>query len=135
MRLLVAGSRTWKDRDAVRDYLNVAKPDLLIVGDCPTGADLFAREWGEDRHVPMAINYALWKQEGKAAGPKRNERMFLYDKPELVVCFRSNGMSPGTDDVIRRAKMLGVPLEVIREPRPEPVRLRPTKAIPAPREA
>jgi hypothetical protein len=126
-RLLVAGSRTWTDRAAVVEYLNIASPEVLIVGDCPTGADLFAREWTEGRKIQLIVNHALWQQEGKAAGPLRNERMFKYDKPTLVVCFRMNGMSPGTDDVIRRARMGGIPLEVIREPMPKPVSLRPTK--------
>lgn len=130
MRLCVAGSRTWTDADAVHEYLQVAQPTELIVGDCPTGADAIATAWARARSIPLTINYAVWKLEGRAAGPKRNARMLAYDRPELVVVFRSNGMSPGSDDMIRRCKALGIPHEVIR-----PKELEPTTRISAPRRA
>lgn len=50
--ILVTGSRELKNREFVGKTLNLyynlhGRVDL-VVGDCPTGADLFAREWVEN---------------------------------------------------------------------------------------
>lgn len=93
-RLLVTGSRDWKDESAIQLALGEAlgelayreraerNPDylspehyLLIHGDCPTGADAIAdriwRGWG----LPVLARPALWNVWGKKAGPLRNKHM------------------------------------------------------------
>lgn len=49
MRILVTGSRSWDDRDIVRDVLTDAVhqnlPAVIVHGACPSGADAIASWW------------------------------------------------------------------------------------------
>lgn len=42
----------------------------------------------------------------------RNQRMLDEAAPDLVLAFRNEGRSRGTDDMVRRAKKAGVPTVV-----------------------
>lgn len=88
MYIVTTGSRDLTDRETVVTYLEQALLEAterfetlyVFVGDCPTGADLFVRQWASERrsawfHVRETVYEALWSQYGKAAGPMRNEKM------------------------------------------------------------
>lgn len=49
--IIVTGSREFKDRSIVDKsldlFLQQQRRVTLVVGDCPTGADLFARDWAQ----------------------------------------------------------------------------------------
>lgn len=85
--VLVTGDRTWplSDYRHVEDVLHGA--DLVIVGCCPTGVDLIAREFclGNDIMQPPMV--ADWKRLGRQAGPERNGRMV-----KLACEMRSDGI-------------------------------------------
>jgi hypothetical protein len=73
--VLVTGGRKYADRVAVfrhLDELHRAGRIALIVEGGATGADRFAREWGDARGVPVATFRAPWSALGKPAGPIRN---------------------------------------------------------------
>lgn len=57
---------------------------------------------------------ADWEKHGKAAGPIRNRDM-LKSGADLVIAFRMDGESRGTDDMIAIAVAAGVPVVVIHE--------------------
>lgn len=61
-------------------------PKEIAQGDA-AGADALAREWARERKVPCARYKALWNEEGRAAGPKRNRRMFDGFDPNGTVAF------------------------------------------------
>jgi len=118
MRVLVCGSRSWTDADAIRCELNPLPPAGLTIlhGACRTGADWIADEWCREFNVTTERFPANWRKYGKGAGPMRNRAM-LDTHPDLVLAFRADGPSPGTDDMIREAQRRRIPVKVIYGPR------------------
>lgn len=114
MRVIVTGGRDLKKEDHVWDWLDKIHRLLgiteLAQGQCPTGADLLAREWARMHNVPLAGFRADWDIHGKAAGPIRNQRMLAVFQPELVVAFPGGR---GTMNTRGLAEHMGIPLLVI----------------------
>lgn len=82
----------------------------IIVGDCPTGADAFARIWCFTNNVEYDVYYADWERHGRAAGPLRNMEM-IAQKPDLVLAFYAKGASnKGTSNCVKQAVMAGIPV-------------------------
>lgn len=120
--VLVCGSRNWRDRDLVYQELdNLA--DLydevqVVHGDCKTGADKFADDWCLDRdYETLSLRRfpANWSK-GRSSGPLRNSEMAAYaGKDAICIAFRSKGKSPGTDDMIAKARRVGMDVRVYHE--------------------
>lgn len=141
-QILVTGSRSWTDREAVADALLEAWHDVTQVidrdcrfvvshGDCPQGADAIAKQWAVDNGVIQELHPADWSapcapncptdhrktsaRHGEycpMAGHRRNQ--FMVDlRPDLVLAFQMD-QSRGTSDCIRRAKAAGIPVRVHR---------------------
>ncbi len=112
-RIIVCGSRDWRDWATVRrvldDLLSSRGPFTLVHGAAP-GADSIARAWGVGV-VPLEPHPADWKAKGKGAGFARNEAMAAAGA-DLLVAFW-DGRSPGTRDMIRRAVAHGIPVRII----------------------
>jgi hypothetical protein len=121
MRILVTGSRDWADRLAVRsalyDLFEEHGTILVVHGDCPTGADLFASEWVGDNWqlgVREEKHPADWRRHGRAAGPIRNRKMVAAGA-DLCLAFPL-GASPGTRGCMAAARAAGIPvIEPARE--------------------
>lgn len=108
MKIIVCGGREYGDRArvfAVLDELHLATPIAEIAQGGATGADALAAQWAKDRSIPCSVFYAQWYAEGRAAGPRRNQRMLDEVRPALVVAFPGGR---GTTDMIRRAEAAGV---------------------------
>lgn len=108
--VLVCGGRDYDNRDMLFSVLNLAhamNPIKLLIHGGASGADDLAGQWA--RHV--GVNWkgftAYWKTEGKAAGPKRNQRMLDEGKPDIVIVFPGGD---GTADMVRRAEKAEVPV-------------------------
>lgn len=89
--LLVSGSRYFSDCEALWSKLSALSPSLLVVGDCPTGADELARSWAccvADPTPRVQFHRALWSVWGRKAGPKRNAEM-VNSVAELAALGRS----------------------------------------------
>ncbi len=108
---LITCSRDWKDEAAIVAALVHA--DIVIVGDCPTGADAMARAFCAVHDVPVHVHEADWKRYGNSAGPRRNHLMV-----EQAIEFRDAGhlveahafirpSSRGTWDCVRRLEAAG----------------------------
>lgn len=116
-RVLICGSRDWTDWRtmlfAARFFHN---GDVLIEGGA-RGADLMARKAVE------ALGYAVriieipadWERDGRAAGPRRNQKMLAEGKPDVVWAFTTKPLaeSKGTFDMVKRAKKAGVPVYIV----------------------
>lgn len=83
--VLVTGSRHWNDEAPIRKALEGT--ELLIVGDCPTGADLIALKVARENDCIVALYKADWAKHGaqrigNPAGPERNGKMVarLYEE-------------------------------------------------------
>lgn len=107
--VLVTGSRDWGDSFAVHDALDQAQPDLVIHGDCATGADADAAHWS-DTAIPMP---APWDDHGRKAGPLRNSKMVEVLKALRFCGYKCEvhafpmGESPGTRGCMAIAKEAG----------------------------
>lgn len=115
MRVVVTGSRHWLDARAVRmsldEYFNcVAEVDhgsaiaRVAAGDA-TGVDDAAIMWARSKGLECAVYPAEWTRYGRIAGPARNERMLLAERPTALLAFPGGA---GTDDCVKRARRLGI---------------------------
>lgn len=126
MRVLVCGSRDWRDDMAVYTVLEGLRRHAAYAGSRPfvviegsaQGADRAASNWARERarFVRHERYKADWNRHGKAAGPIRNQQMLDEGKPDVVWAFKSRPVSAGTDDMIRRAHKAGLPVYVVSRP-------------------
>ncbi|MEA2825691.1 MAG: hypothetical protein QOG43_130 [Actinomycetota bacterium] len=119
MRVLVCGSRSWADQGKVEEVLErvtagVAKV-TLVQGDA-RGADRMAADVARRRGWAVESHPANWRSEGRSAGMARNQRMLLNGRPSFVVAFidERDRPSPGTRDMVRRARQAGVKGLIVR---------------------
>lgn len=114
----ITGSRRWTDRAAIERVL--AGAELLIVGDCPTGADRIATDIAREWDIIAAVYKADWETLGKYAGPNRNEavaaRAALERAYHMDVSAHAFLMadSKGTVDCLNRLRVHGFNVEEIR---------------------
>lgn len=119
LRVLICGGRDFQDyryfaRMVAQTQMG-RRPFAEIIHGGAKGADWCAHLLANSaiRRIERVFP-ADWKAHGKAAGPKRNQRMIDEGKPDLVIAFPGGR---GTADMVRRAKAAGI--EVIPIPHPE----------------
>lgn len=145
VHVLVTGSRTWDDQQAIADALldtwhdavQTVSPEVqftVVHGDCPSGADAIAKQWAIDNgvfHHPIPANWSgpctdacpptphrktsRYGDYCPLAGHYRNQLMVDMGI-DLVLAFRRNN-SRGTTDCIRRAERAGIPVRILEEHR------------------
>ena len=93
-------------------------PDITIISGMAKGADTLALDWAAVNWCPVLEFPADWDKYGKRAGPIRNQQMLDEGKPDLVVAFhgkpRDDGRKTGTQDMVERAKKVGVEVVEIK---------------------
>jgi len=112
-RVLVTGGRAYLDRETVFARLGTCREEeqrnglklVVIHGDCPTGADHWAKLWCRREGVEERRFPAQWDLHGRSAGPRRNQRMVAEGQPNLALAFPGGR---GTADMVRRACVAGV---------------------------
>ena len=116
-RVLVTGSRTWTNTEAIRAALAAVWGDgtaVLVSGACPRGADRLAEQlwtrWGGhvERHP------ADWDRHGRGAGYRRNTAM-VERGADLCLAFIHAG-SPGASHTTALAEAAGIPTHHHTEP-------------------
>jgi SLOG family YspA-like protein len=79
MRVLVTGSRTWRDGALIAEQLDTIHADhpdtVLVHGACAQGADAIADRWALRRGVTVERHPAEWRRYGRSAGFRRNAEM------------------------------------------------------------
>jgi hypothetical protein len=136
MRVIVTGCRDWMWPDLVEKELEQLWGDLdcyeaLIVvhGDCPTGADRFAKEWvekkvqqmrreGSKANPPEEEPHPYKRELGKRGGPVRNQEM-AEDGGHLCLAFH-DGIGDGTRNMMTEATLHRIRVVVIPAPHPIP---------------
>jgi YspA, cpYpsA-related SLOG family len=122
MIVIVTGSRDFAHRGVVRRELlavgRAAGHLTLRVGDCRTGADLFARALAadaEERNLGFSVDLeeyeANWKAFGVAAGPMRNARMVgVGPVPDRCLAFYAPppALNRGTSGCVALAHDAGI---------------------------
>ena len=83
MIVIIAGGRDYQPTTDSAVWLDqlLAKLGIngVVSGGAP-GADTFGRRWAEDLDIPVKVFMADWEQQGRAAGPLRNEQMAAFLK-------------------------------------------------------
>lgn len=105
-RIIVTGSRDWRDRYVVYRALDQAVTDLngwltpdpygntipdprkvtVVHGGCPSGADRYADDWAVGSLLEPVVFHADWATHGRGAGPLRNRSM-IDAGASLVLAF------------------------------------------------
>lgn len=137
MKVLVTGSRDWRDNSLIRKRLHeiefADESDVRheLIHGAARGADTIAHEFAFDLGWALDPHKADWsvkpdtpewriktRPDGSrydsGAGRDRNLEM-LDEKPDLVLAFQRNGSS-GTQHTIDEARRRGIPVEVITDP-------------------
>jgi hypothetical protein len=112
-RVLVCGGRDYGDQATVYatlDRLHAEHRFTVLIAGGARGADTLAEQWAKDRGIPTEIYMADWKDQGRAAGPIRNQRMLIEGRPDLVVAFPGG---KGTAGMTKLARDAGVAVVVI----------------------
>lgn len=111
--LMVTGSRTWDDRDAMERtliyYLERYPKAVLLTGGAQ-GADRMAERIAREAGAEVLTVDPDWKRYGRRAGFVRNLDM-LKKAPVLVVAFW-DGRSKGTAHAIANAVRLGISVAI-----------------------
>lgn len=112
LRVIVCGGRKFGESEDEQERIWQALGDLddelgiaLVAHGGATGADSEAGAWATHMRKPAHVFPARWKEEGRAAGPLRNQRMLDTIRPDALVAFPGGR---GTADMIRRAESAGV---------------------------
>ncbi len=117
MKVMVTGSRTWRDYPRIRDVIadvNESTPISLVIHGGATGADMLADRACRSLRIPTELFLPNWRSEGRKAGVIRNITM-IDQLPDQVLAFRSRGESRGTDHAIHHATKRGIPVKVVFE--------------------
>lgn len=76
LAIIVCGGRDFTDADSVKAALDRLLPRLaLVITGGARGADSLAAAWADSVGVASIVMPADWANEGRAAGPRRNQRM------------------------------------------------------------
>lgn len=119
--VVVTGSRYFAHQGLVRAALEAEArgrwPLVLRVGDCPTGADAFARGWAS-RHsdrCDVEVFRARWRRadgtRDRTGGPARNAEMVAAEPPAdrcLAFYAPSPALNRGTSGCVALARAAGI---------------------------
>lgn len=121
-RVLIYGSRTWRDPEPIRAFVNSLPAGTVVVHGGQRSWDRIKREYfGADHFADVAakarglvreIHRAEWARLGRRAGPFRNQEM-ADSKPDRAQGFRMPGESTGTDGMTTLLVAAGIPHEVV----------------------
>lgn len=111
MKVIVAGPR---DIEAYEDVVKAIKdsgfPIREIVSGMAKGVDTLGERYAAENGLPVKQFPALWDKFGTKAGPLRNQQMSEY--ADALVVITKPGGSPGTSDMISRARKAGLKVYV-----------------------
>lgn len=113
IKILVCGGRDFCDWNYLDQTLTVITQSLQphtdniqIIHGNANGADWLAKAWAISKNISQKPYPANWKQNGKKAGPIRNQEM-IDDNIDLTLVVAFKG-GTGTKDMVQRAKKHGI---------------------------
>ena len=118
MRLIIAGSRTFKDYELLKketdEFINGEKGVTIISG-LAKGADQLGCLYAHDRQYPLVGFNAEWGIYGRGAGIKRNKLM-AKSATHLIAFW--DGESRGTQHMIDFGSETGLKVKVVQYTKP-----------------
>lgn len=110
-RVIVCGSRDWKDRAKIATRLRALPANTIVVHGNARGADRIAHQEARKLRLAVEPHPANWDRYGRTAGPIRNKEM-ADAGADLCIAFW-DGQSAGTNNMIEQATKAGIPVEII----------------------
>lgn len=114
MRLIIAGSRSFRDYNILVDNIeilcfkcDVSPHDLEIISGGAVGADSLGEIYAQKNNLPLTIMKANWDVHGKSAGMVRNSNM--SEIADACIVFW-DGKSRGSKNMIDIATKKGLKL-------------------------
>lgn len=114
-RVLLFGSRMWDSQGLIRARLERFPRGSVVIHGAARGADTIGGEVAASLGFEVIEEPALWEVEGKAAGPKRNQRMIDLHRPTCGIGFLVE-FTPGSMDMARRLVDARLPVDLILRP-------------------
>lgn len=116
-RVIIAGTRTFKDAGRLRQVLDPAlerwgKLNLMVVSGGAKGADALGEAWARGHGITVMRFPANWDRYGNAAGPIRNALMAWWSTA-LVAFLVAREASRGTRNMIKTAQQGGLKVHVV----------------------
>lgn len=120
MRVLVTGSRDWRDDHQIHHvfqqlYDRYHHHVTIVSGACPTGADALCEQAAAHFQFAVERHPADWETFGKRAGPKRNTDM-VAQGADVCLAFPT-ASSRGTRHCISQARAYDIPVWEFTEAR------------------
>ncbi len=101
MKTIIAGTRTFHDPDLLWWVLKSVPWQITeVVSGAAPGADRLGEVWAKAHEVPIIRMPAEWDLHGRAAGPRRNQRMAMWADAAVIMW---DGKSAGTQSMITLA--------------------------------
>lgn len=114
-RILITGSRTWENTDAILEAIDEHGGDYAVVvsGHCPLGVDAMAEDAARGLGMDLEIHPADWNTHGKRAGFLRNAEMVNLGADVCLAFIRDE--SKGATMTANLAQKAGIPTIIYRE--------------------
>jgi len=110
MRTIIAGSRTIKDYDVVKEAIEKSGFDITtLISGTADGVDRLAERWAIENSIDVEQHPADWDKWGRAAGPIRNKEMADCAEACIIVWDK---VSKGTKNMMMQAIKNGLKLYV-----------------------
>ena len=119
MNVGIVGSRRWKSRSAVESLVKTLPADTTVVSGGVRGVDSWAAEFARKRglkvveFLPDLPSNGSPRWEYTKAYHARNRQ--IAEHSEVVYAFVAPDRKGGTENTIKYAKELGVPVNIINE--------------------
>jgi hypothetical protein len=120
MRTIIAGSRTIKDLQEVRNAIDACPWEITTcISGCAKGVDTLALVWAGETDTPVEFFPANFEKFGTSAPHIRNQEMVNNAEALLAIW---DGGSHGTAHVITLARKAGLALHIhqVGTPPPKP---------------
>lgn len=120
-RIAIIGSRYYPLISLVREFVWELPPDAVVISGAAKGVDSTAAAAADHRHLSV-IEYPIphdgleelrgdeFAVEYKRRAGERNQK--IVDMADRLIAYW-DGVSGGTLDAIRRARLKGIPIEII----------------------
>jgi len=118
MRVAIVGSRRWQDRGAVEAAVAALPAGSVVVSGGCRGVDSWAVAAARRRGLAVAVHrpdLAGVRCRGEAAARYHARNQRIVEDSDRMIAFRVVSAEGGTEDVIRRARAAGIPVEVREE--------------------
>lgn len=111
MKILICGSRDYKNIEAIKNVINRLSAEDIVIHGCAKGADSIAGYLAKNKGLKVLEFPAQWDKYGKAAGPIRNKQMLDEGKPDEVYAFYADkSKSRGTKNMVKQSRKAGIPV-------------------------